>query len=122
MTRWLPGILPCLAALAGCSSFNTLGPCDQTGVALMEVLAVRDGTRPDIARLQNLMTVTTPEEVSAGYNQRTCRAQVSAFGETHDITYSVRQSEGVQGWFRIELPPDTGVTALSARLEAAYGS
>lgn len=111
-----------LLGLAGCSSWNMTPRCDETGPGVMKLIATRAGERPDYDRIGAIMAMSDFQERSAGYNQRVCQARVTAFGETVELVYHARQSEGVQGWFEVELVngDDPAVSNLLARIRAAY--
>lgn len=116
----------CCAAslLCGCSQFNMAPRCDQTGAGLMRQLAVPGDVRPDPARLAAVMTVSGFEELSSGYNQRSCKADVAGRTSRASVTYKVTQSEGVQGWYVIELKNATSsdVQMLIQEVRDAYAA
>ncbi|NNM75798.1 hypothetical protein HJG53_02610 [Sphingomonas sp. ID1715] len=120
MSRYGALAFACTLLLPGCSSFNMVADCDQTGLTLMRTMVVPDGERPDDARLAELMSVSTPREVAAGYNERRCSADLTALGATQAITYTIRQSEGVKGWVEVDLPTDAQTMALREALRSAY--
>ena len=108
--------------LCGCSQFNMTPPCDETAPGLMRQLAVPADVRPDQDRLAAIMAVSGFEELGSGYNERTCKAEVVASASRATVTYGITQSEGVQGWYVIELKnassPD--VQALIQEVRGAY--
>lgn len=108
--------------LCGCSQFNMTPPCDETGPGLMRQLAVPADTRPDPVRLAAIMTVSGFEELNSSYNARTCRAEVVASASRATVTYGITQSEGVQGWYVIELQnaSSPNVQMLIQEVRGAY--
>lgn len=116
--------MSCCAALlvCGCSQFNMAPPCEQTGPGLMRQLAVPGNERPDLQRLAGVMSVSGFEELNSDYNARTCSAVVSGTAARAIVRYSITQSEGVQGWYVIQLlngdAPD--VQLLIEEVRGAY--
>lgn len=108
----------------GCSQFNMTPPCDQTGLGLMRQLAVPGDVRPDQVRLAAVMTVSGFEELSSSYNKRTCKADVAGHTSRASVTYDITQSEGVQGWYVIELrnADSTDVQMLIHEVRDAYAA
>jgi hypothetical protein len=108
--------------LCGCSGFNMSPPCDETGPGLMRQLAVPADVRPDPAKLAAIMTVSGFEELGSSYNARTCRAEVAGGTSRATVTYNITQSEGVQGWYVIELENATSpdVQMLIQEVRSAY--
>lgn len=109
-------------SLSSCSSFNMAAKCSDTGAILMRTLVVPNGDRPDEARLARIMSVSTPHELDADYNRRSCSAEISAFGKTLPVTYEIRQSEGVRNWVEVSFPDDPAIRELQSQLRAAYAS
>lgn len=106
--------------LAACSSFNMLPPCDQTLSGLGQAMIANYSKPIDEPRLGAIVSFSPPQEIAAAYNERTCRTDATAFGETLTIVYNVRQSEGVKGWGEYTLPNDSAADSFIARLRAAY--
>lgn len=110
--------------LCGCSQFNMTPPCSETGPGLMRQLAVPADVRPDPAKLAAIMTVGGFEELGSGYNARTCSAEVAGSTARATVTYRITQSEGVQGWYVIELQNATSsdVQMLIEEVRSAYAA
>jgi hypothetical protein len=70
------------------------------------------------------MSVGGFEELEAGYNTRTCSAQVTGPTTRATVHYKVTQSEGVQGWYVVELldAKSSDVQMLIQEVHGAYVS
>ncbi len=68
------------------------------------------------------MSVSGFEELGTGYNARTCSVQVTGPTTRASVTYKVTQSEGVQGWYVIELlnAESSEVQMLRQEVRSAY--
>lgn len=111
--------------VANCSNFNMSPPCKETAVGLMRHLAVADySNAPNDDKLAKLVTVSNMIEVGSDYNERTCRANLSAFGRSVDLVYHVEQSQGVKGWYEIEIlnGQQSSVVSFIRDLRAAYAN
>ena len=126
---WRTGFPACsvliVALLAGCSSFNMAPSCDETGPGLQRhLVAPNSRVAPDYARLSELIEVSAIAEINSGYNYRICEAQIVALGQPRSVRYHVEQSEGVQGWYEIELLNlgEGGLADFIIELRAAYAN
>lgn len=119
-SRMVGGIL--VLQLCGCAQFNMSPPCEKTGPGIMRQLAVPADVRPDQDRLASIMSVEGFEELDASYNARTCSAQVSGPSTRTTVTYKVTQSEGVRGWYEIQLlnNESSDVQMLIQEVRGAY--
>ncbi|TKV41566.1 hypothetical protein A0U87_20630 [Sphingobium sp. MP9-4] len=71
-----------------------------------------------------MIEVSAIAEIHSGYNYRICEAQIEALGQPRSVRYHVEQSEGVQGWYEIELLNlgEGGLADFIIELRAAYAN
>lgn len=68
------------------------------------------------------MAISRFEELDSSYNARICKAEVVARASRATVTYGITQSEGVQGWYVIELQnaSSPNVQMLIQEVRSAY--
>jgi len=127
MSRWGLALSGAYAfiTLAACSEFNMSTPCDQTAEGLLRTLAgLGYGDPADSVRLTAIASASGFVEMQSAYNSRRCKAIVESrsTGERAEIIYDIRQSEGLQNWYEIELvqPIAPQAQALTARISGDY--
>lgn len=110
--------------LSACSSVNMTPPCEETSDAILRLLATDGSSKPDWVKLRSIANVQNMQEVSAGYNVRECRADISGGGVSANVHYRVEQAEGVKYYFNVELvnadEPLVGILSQSLRAEYEY--
>lgn len=120
--------LACLATLYGCSKFNMVPPCSDVGdgvaLALIPNSLVPAGEQINRERVKSLVAVSDLAEVSADYNQRTCRGTLSLVDGSQSVTTTFRleQAEGAQHWQVITFlgQGDPAFVHLAQRLQNQY--
>lgn len=125
------GLATLLAVLAGgCSEFNMVPGCSDVAsdiaVLFIPESLIPPGGAVDRARVGALAQTRTSRELAAGYNQRTCEAEVALRdgSAVAQVRFIARQSEGAQRWQDIQFlnPEDPAFATLVARLRDQYAA